>query len=912
MRIIKGLFGGIGIGLCVAIAVFILAMALDLVACFFTCNEMSCFSYDSCSSQIWSDIWDGFDGVIMVGSFCGIAGGIIGLIYGFARLIQDGVLISTKKHNELEKKVNTLFDDIKVKKKYMDHVIVNMDKALNSLYKSSKARSSVRNADSLMYNSIGDFDSAIALFNKASKIRGKEALKKALNMVEEVKELLIEPYEKFKNIEKLLIQSEKEEEDIKWAIKRGYNILDDIKKIHVNNTEYFKNINNAKTSNKSNVPIKHANVTMQEIKNILTQSKKLCTDNESLDTEEAINLQNEEINKLCELAKEKSKGIEELLEHANSEEKDLLNIYNKSDELLKQANDTFHKIESELKDHKQTKYYTNSAKVYIDEIKVVVKKLENSINEVIKYAGSVKKCKNSDEAQQIIFQANNEIKSVIELSKDIENKFIVAEENDKKYFRARFQTVLSLIASRVFIGRSLKVAEEVEAAKIDKESIQLHIHSINAEIDSMEKLLTKIDKNLYDVNENADIKTTQLNALNACNVLHEILEKSHKTAATYLTVKEEEKKKESDDKALNGDAEDKYNNATWYIKRQDVGNYIRWLEMSARDGYVVAQKDLGHVLLGEKIQLYDVESKEKPIFIKPVDQIDVDKAIYWLEKAAEQGSIDAEYKLGCVYNYNKEVLDRDKAYKWFISATKHSNIEAFGQLYINDRISKEELVEKFEKLKESADKQSYISMLCVGEIYCSGIGIPRRYSIGVTYLLNGIRMCKHNLSAQFLKRVYEIFNNEKDYERAYIFFDIVSRVNKIIATEYLDDINEKMHDIDEKNKAQRSVESAQDSIDMMNITIEELEKKISEAQHNRDYFMSEYSRCKTELDSDRTPAIGGVEPLSRRSLRESMNRYMAAETKQYEDIQKYNKEVLRLKSRIKTLKKQIEEKKREL
>jgi len=182
----------------------------------------------------------------------------------------------------------------------------------------------------------------------------------------------------------------------------------------------------------------------------------------------------------------------------------------------------------------------------------------------------------------------------------------------------------------------------------------------------------------------------------------------------------------------------------------------------------------------------------------------------------------------------------------------------------------------------------------------------------VTYLLNGIRMCKHNLSAQFLKRVYEIFNNEKDYERAYIFFDIVSRVNKIIATEYLDDINEKMHDIDEKNKAQRSVESAQDSIDMMNITIEELEKKISEAQHNRDYFMSEYSRCKTELDSDRTPAIGGVEPLSRRSLRESMNRYMAAETKQYEDIQKYNKEVLRLKSRIKTLKKQIEEKKREL
>ena len=99
MKFIKGVLAGIAWGLGIAAGIYVLAMALDLVACFFSCGSYECFSYNSCSSQIWDEIWDDFDGVIMLGGFCGLAGMSVGVIYGIVKQIQE-----TKTKHERERR----------------------------------------------------------------------------------------------------------------------------------------------------------------------------------------------------------------------------------------------------------------------------------------------------------------------------------------------------------------------------------------------------------------------------------------------------------------------------------------------------------------------------------------------------------------------------------------------------------------------------------------------------------------------------------------------------------------------------------------------------------------------------------------------------------------------------------------
>ena len=74
---------------------------------------------------------------------------------------------------------------------------------------------------------------------------------------------------------------------------------------------------------------------------------------------------------------------------------------------------------------------------------------------------------------------------------------------------------------------------------------------------------------------------------------------------------------------------------------------------------------------------------------------DIKVAIYWLEKAAEQGLKEAENYLGHLYLDGKAVeKDADKAEKWLLLAAKHGEREAqvhLGLMYLDDRAAKKDL-----------------------------------------------------------------------------------------------------------------------------------------------------------------------------------------------------------------------------
>lgn len=56
------------------------------------------------------------------------------------------------------------------------------------------------------------------------------------------------------------------------------------------------------------------------------------------------------------------------------------------------------------------------------------------------------------------------------------------------------------------------------------------------------------------------------------------------------------------------------------------------------------------------------------------------KALYWLNKAAEQGDIDSQYNLGNMYTYVDGMIDKTKAIYWLKKAAKQNNALAIQRL----------------------------------------------------------------------------------------------------------------------------------------------------------------------------------------------------------------------------------------
>jgi TPR repeat protein len=108
--------------------------------------------------------------------------------------------------------------------------------------------------------------------------------------------------------------------------------------------------------------------------------------------------------------------------------------------------------------------------------------------------------------------------------------------------------------------------------------------------------------------------------------------------------------------------------------QQDTKQAVYWYTKAAEQGHVQAQYKLG--------RLYRGSEDEVPQ--------DYKQSVYWYTKAAEQGFIQAQYKLGYMYEYG-EVAPQDykQAFFWYTKAAEQGH--HFAK---NDR---EKMLEKMSK-----------------------------------------------------------------------------------------------------------------------------------------------------------------------------------------------------------------------
>lgn len=104
--------------------------------------------------------------------------------------------------------------------------------------------------------------------------------------------------------------------------------------------------------------------------------------------------------------------------------------------------------------------------------------------------------------------------------------------------------------------------------------------------------------------------------------------------------------------------------------KQDYAKAIHYYELSAKEGFLLAQYQLGHMYL-------------KAEGVKQ----NYPKAFYWFELAAEQGFSRAQYLLGLMYGAGHGVKqDYPKAVYYFEQASEQNFAESqviLGQMYYN-------------------------------------------------------------------------------------------------------------------------------------------------------------------------------------------------------------------------------------
>lgn len=103
---------------------------------------------------------------------------------------------------------------------------------------------------------------------------------------------------------------------------------------------------------------------------------------------------------------------------------------------------------------------------------------------------------------------------------------------------------------------------------------------------------------------------------------------------------------------------------------------------------------------------------------------DYSQAIYWFQRAAEQGEADAQFNLGLLY-YKGEVVRQNytQAINWFGKAAKQGHKGALANL---DEVHKE-----ITTLRVSADQGKVEALVSLGDLYADGNGVSQDYGYAV-------------------------------------------------------------------------------------------------------------------------------------------------------------------------------------
>lgn len=132
--------------------------------------------------------------------------------------------------------------------------------------------------------------------------------------------------------------------------------------------------------------------------------------------------------------------------------------------------------------------------------------------------------------------------------------------------------------------------------------------------------------------------------------------------------------------------------------------------------------------------LYVYLKEEEIIIDKAVD----DQAFYWCKRAAKQGYVDAQYKLGLMYKQGHgTAVHEEKAFKWIKTAAEQNHVEAqynLGVMYYYKNQCVTHDIRNAITYFEKAERQGHaIAPYGLGLIYKQGKGVIRDTEKAIAY-----------------------------------------------------------------------------------------------------------------------------------------------------------------------------------
>ena len=221
------------------------------------------------------------------------------------------------------------------------------------------------------------------------------------------------------------------------------------------------------------------------------------------------------------------------------------------------------------------------------------------------------------------------------------------------------------------------------------------------------------------------------------------------------------------------------------------GNYkeaVKWLFLAAREGYPESQFDLGYCLFYG----YGVEKNEDEAidwYMKSAKQgyesakellMGKDGDLDWLIKIAKKGYVDAQYKLGFLYQNggnrsiffgerNKYRVEQsyEKAISWYLLAAENGSIEAqfsLGLLYERGEGVEQSYKEAAKRYSLAAEQGSEDAKCSLAKLYAFGKGVDKSMEMALKLLEDCANKEKELYS---IGRIfYEGVEVEKSYEEA--------------------------------------------------------------------------------------------------------------------------------------------------
>lgn len=196
-----------------------------------------------------------------------------------------------------------------------------------------------------------------------------------------------------------------------------------------------------------------------------------------------------------------------------------------------------------------------------------------------------------------------------------------------------------------------------------------------------------------------------------------------------------------------------------YPDTSDIPNELRALVEQAKLGQAFAQFQLGTMYEhGEGVG------------------VDIDRAIFWYELAANQGYVDAQFNLGNIFQ-TKRKHDKKSAF-WFEQAAEQGDKEAQFNIAVNYHQGigvKKDLQKSFIWMEKAAIKDFANAQYNLGVFYADGIQVKKNPKEAITWFLRAAEQGEPNAQFELGKMYLRGEGTEKDLKQSYIYLRLSER-----------------------------------------------------------------------------------------------------------------------------------------